>query len=367
MNNSVRNYVTELNTGILVLDESLKIMYLNSSAQSMLDISLKSSRKRELKELFYEEPDSYENFKSCLSEKSNFTKVDALLFVKGGKRLLCDYHIQHFSYDPVEEGLIIEIINKEYSHEIRERLRSQTNQEVTSAFIKGLAHEIKNPLSGIRGAAQLLSQKFPDLGLNEYTEIIINQTDRLTSLVDNILGPNRKPSFEARNVHEALENVISLVHQDLREKDIVLVKDYDPSIPDIFIDSYLLEQSILNLVNNAKEALEDSNILSPKIEVGTRVLHQEFLGEIQHKTVCKISVIDNGPGIPSDIRESIFFPMISTKVTGSGLGLSVTQGIISQHRGTVSCKSEPGKTEFSILIPVENGVPEEKKLGKIHA
>ena len=365
MDNLVKNYITELNTGILVLDESLRIQYLNTSAQSMLDTSLKASRKKELKELFYEEPDSYQNFESCLNDQSNFAKVDALLFVRGGRRLSCDYHIQPFSNQPLGEGLIIEIINKEYSHQIRERHRSQTNQEVTSAFIKGLAHEIKNPLSGIRGAAQLLSQKLPD-HLKEYTEIIINQTDRLTSLVDNILGPNRKPSFEVQNIHGALENVLTLVHQDLEEKGITLVKDYDPSIPDIFIDSYLLEQAILNLVNNAKEALVDSEVLSPEIDVSTRILHQEFLGETQPTTLCKISVVDNGPGIPDDLKESIFFPMISTKVKGSGLGLSITQGIVSQHRGTVRCNSEPGKTEFSILIPVKNSVKEEKSK-RIHA
>jgi len=365
MNNPVWNYISELNTGILVLDKSLRIQFLNTSAQSMLDTSLNASRKRELKELFYEEPDSNQKFKGCLNDKSNFAKVDALLFVKGGKRLLCDYHVQPFSNDSLGEGLIVEITNKEYAHEIRERLRSKTNQEVTSAFIKGLAHEIKNPLSGIRGAAQLLSQKLPEPHLNEYTEIIINQTDRLTSLVDSILGPNRKPSFEVQNVHTVLENVITLVHQDLQEKGITLVEDYDPSIPDIYIDSYLLEQGILNLINNAKEALVESDILSPKIQVSTRI-HQEFLGETQHKTLCKISVFDNGPGVPNDIKESIFFPMISTKVKGSGLGLSITQRIISQHNGTVRCNSEPGKTIFSILIPVEKAV-RQKESKRIHA
>ena len=352
METSINNYITELNTGILVLDESLKTQYLNPSAQSILDTSLSASHTKELKELFYEEPDNYENFLDCLNQRREFAKIDALLFLKGGKKLFCDYHIKPFSNEYYGEGLILEILNKEYSSQIKERLRTQTNQEVTSAFIRGLAHEIKNPLSGIRGSAQLLSQKLSDNGLKEYTQVIISETDRLTSLVDNILGPNRKPTFESQNIHLVLENVISLTKQDLIDNKIYLSKDYDPSIPDISLDIYLLEQCILNLVNNSKESLIEADVLSPEIKLVTRIIHQEILDDGPKKTVCKISVIDNGPGIPKDLKDSIFFPMISSKVNGSGLGLSITQGIVSQHNGTISYESERGKTEFSILIPL---------------
>ena len=360
MEKSIRNYLDELSTAVLLLDNSLKIKYLNSSAQSILDTSLKASKNKELSELFFEESECFDSFLSSLKNKNDFAKVDALLFIKGGKKLLCDYHIKSFSDKSIGEGFIFEIINRDYSHEIRERLRSQTNQEVTSAFVKGLAHEIKNPLSGIRGAAQLLSQKLPQEHLNEYTDIIINQTDRLTSLVNNILGPNKKPSFELQNIHAPLENVLDLLQQDLSESGIDLIKDYDPSIPEISIDIYLLEQSVLNLVKNAKESLEEGEVFSPEIRIVTRVLRQEFLGQTQHKTVCSISVRDNGPGIPKDLKDSIFFPMISSKATGSGLGLSITQGIISQHNGIIKCKSEPGKTEFSILIPIKHQVHDQE-------
>ena len=360
MEKSIRNYLDELNTAVLLLDNSLKIKYLNSSAQSILDTSLKASKDKDLKELFFEQSEDFDSFLSNLKNKRDFAKVDALLFIKGGKKLLCDYHIKSFSDKSIGEGFIFEIINRDYSHEIRERLRSQTNQEVTSAFVKGLAHEIKNPLSGIRGAAQLLSQKLPQEHLNEYTDIIINQTDRLTSLVNNILGPNKKPSFELQNIHAPLENVLHLLQQDLSESGIDLIKDYDPSIPEISIDIYLLEQSVLNLVKNAKESLEEGEVFSPEIRIVTRVLRQEFLGQTQHKTVCSISVRDNGPGIPKDLKDSIFFPMISSKATGSGLGLSITQGIISQHNGIIKCESEPGKTEFSILIPIKHQVHDQE-------
>lgn len=354
MDISNRHYLDELKTGILLLDGSLKVKYLNSSAQSMLETSLKASKNKGLEELFFEESENLDKFLDSLNNKTDFAKLDALLFIKGGKKLLCDYHIQSFEDNLIGEGFILEITNKDYSHELRERLRSQTNQEVTSAFVRGLAHEIKNPLSGIRGAAQLLSRKLPEDYLAEYTDIVINQTDRLTSLVDNILGPSRKPNFELQNIHAPLENVTNLLKQNLSESRIDLIKDYDPSIPEISIDIYLLEQSFLNLINNAKESLVDGEVLSPEIRIITRVLHRELLGEIQYKTVCKISVIDNGPGIPKNLKDSIFFPMISSKSKGSGLGLSITQGIISQHNGAMKYESEPGRTEFSILIPIEH-------------
>ena len=198
-----------------------------------------------------------------------------------------------------------------------------------------------------------LNQKLLDNGLDEYTNLIINQTDRLTSLVDNMLGPNKKPSFKLLNIHLPIENVFTLMKREILKDKIDFKKDFDPSIPELMIDSYLLEQAILNLVRNAKEALVLSSTSSAAIQISTRILHQEFIGEIKQNTVCKISVKDNGPGIPEEIKESIFFPMISGKETGSGLGLSITQGIISQHRGTVGFNSVDGETEFFILMPIK--------------
>ncbi len=352
-------YITDLNTGVIVLDKSLCIKYLNSSAESMLDTSSKTVVDKPLSNLFYEEPDNLKIFKDCLKKKENFFKVDTFLLLKANKKILCDYYLHPLSNDRVKNGLLLEIISKEFSSEIRDQHRRQTNQEITNALIKNLAHEIKNPLSGIRGAAQLLSQKLPDTTLDEYTNIIINQTDRLTSLVDSMLGPNKHPSLQFLNVHLPIENVFTLMKQEFIKEEIELKKDFDPSIPELMLDSYLFEQAILNLVRNAKEALILADTPSPSIEISTRIIHQEFIGDIKQKTVCKISVKDNGPGIPEEIKESIFFPMISGKDIGSGLGLSITQGIISLHKGTVGFNSIQGETEFYILMPIKacNGFP----------
>ncbi|MBJ13577.1 MAG: PAS domain-containing sensor histidine kinase [Candidatus Marinimicrobia bacterium] len=347
------NIFNELSTGVLVLDKTLKVLLLNSSAQTLLDVTKKNAKDDFIGNLFFEEPESFTVFKECLEDKRSFTKVDALLNLKSGKTLLCDYQLTPTSNSKGNNFLLIEITSKEFSSEIKERLRNQTNQRITTDFIRGLAHEIKNPLSGIRGSAQLLSNKLEEEPLKEYTNLIINQTDRLSALVDNILGPSRKPKFELENIHNILEDIISLTKNEMDSQGISISRDYDPSIPELIIDNYLLEQGVINLLKNAKEALIDSESLNPKIKISTRILHQEFLGNSFYSTVCKISITDNGPGIPENIKDSLFFPMISGKDSGSGLGLSITQGIVSQHKGVVKYESKPGKTTFSILIPVE--------------
>ena len=253
-----------------------------------------------------------------------------------------------------ENGLLLEIVNKEASSELIERYRMRTNQQISQDFVRGLAHEIKNPLSGIRCSAQLLRNKLKELDLKEYTDIIIKQTDRLTSLVANILGPNKKPDFQFQNIHYPIENVLKLVDKESGYDQIKIKKDFDPSIPDLFIDSNLIENSILNLTKNARDSLMDSETSSPELTIVTRIAYGEMIDGEKNITVCKISVIDNGPGIPEEIKDSIFFPMITGKDKGTGLGLSITQGIISQHNGNIHFNSEPKRTEFFINIPINS-------------
>tara|TARA_B100001057_G_scaffold281478_1_gene281825 strand:- start:243 stop:1346 length:1104 start_codon:yes stop_codon:yes gene_type:complete len=346
-----QSLLSELNTGIIILDASLKVKFINPSALTILDTTEKTSIGQKIDRLFYEEPESFEDFQESLDQKRSFTKTDAVLNLKKGSTVLCTY-IVHPLNEGEETGLLLEIINKEASSELIERYRMKANQQISQDFVRGLAHEIKNPLSGIRGSAQLLSNKLEKRDLKEYTDIVIKQTDRLTALVDNILGPNKKPDFQYQNIHYPIENVIKLIENESGYKNIKIVKDFDPSIPDLFIDSYLIENSILNLIKNARDALVDSESISPQINIITRVAYGEMIDSERNSTVCKISIIDNGPGIREDIKDSIFFPMITGKDKGTGLGLSITQGIISQHSGNIHFSSEPNRTEFFINIPI---------------
>lgn len=346
-----KTFLSELNTGIIILDRSLKVVSINPSALSFLDTSEMLSIGNKIDQIFYEEPDNLKSFEGSLKEHRGFTKTDALLHLKKGKKVLCNYSIHPIS-EGSQDGLLIEITNKEASSELIERYRMQSNQQISQDFVRGMAHEIKNPLSGIRGSAQLLSNKLKNVQQKEYTDIIIKQTDRLTALVDSILGPNQKPDFKWQNIHYPIENVLSLIKKESTYKKFKILKDFDPSIPELFIDSYLIENSILNLVKNARDALIESDTASPKIEIITRISHGEIIEKNRTATTCKISVVDNGPGISEDIKDSIFFPMITGKDKGTGLGLSITQGIISQHKGNIHFDSRPNKTEFFINIPI---------------
>jgi len=351
LSNLNHSFLSELTTGIVILDASLKIKYINPSALSTLDTTEKNCVSQEIDQIFFEDPESVSSFRDALEKKHSFTKTDAVLNLKRGGKILCTYIVHPLS-DENEPGLLLEIVNKEASSELVERYRMKTNQQISQDVVRGLAHEIKNPLSGIRGSAQLLSNKLMNQELKEYTDIVIKQTDRLTTLVDNILGPNEKPDFKYQNIHYPIENVLSLIENEQSYEGILITKDFDPSIPDLFIDSYLIENSILNLIKNAKEALEESNSANPKINIMTRVSHGEIIDGERNSTVCKISIIDNGPGIEEEIKDSIFFPMITGKDNGTGLGLSITQGIISQHKGNIHFSTEPSRTEFFINIPI---------------
>jgi two-component system nitrogen regulation sensor histidine kinase GlnL len=221
-----------------------------------------------------------------------------------------------------------------------------------------MAHEIKNPLGGIRGSAQLLERMLDNPELKEYTTIIIEEVDRLRNLVDKMLGPNKLPERLETNIHEVLERVRSLIMVEAAEK-LNIIRDYDPSIPEFLADKEQLIQVILNISRNAMQALlSKRQVNSPaEITLSTRAVRQFTIGHTKHRLVLHISIIDNGPGIPEDIRESLFLPMVSGRAEGTGLGLSIAQSIINQHQGIIECDSTLGKTHFSIYLPLELGAP----------
>ncbi len=221
-------------------------------------------------------------------------------------------------------------------------------------MIRGLAHEIKNPLGGLRGAAQLLARELPSEDLADYTNIIIEEADRLRNLVDNMLGPNTNPRMEPTNIHEVLERVRHLVEAE-GLGNIRVLRDYDPSIPELIGDREQLIQATLNIVRNAMQALQQHgySVENPQITLRTRALRQFTIGSHRYRLVCRVDVIDNGPGIPESVREAIFLPMVSGRPEGTGLGLSISQSIINRHRGLIECVSEPGSTVFTLNIPLE--------------
>jgi two-component system nitrogen regulation sensor histidine kinase GlnL len=241
---------------------------------------------------------------------------------------------------------------------IDQQLRGERDERVTQQveankqLMRNLAHEIKNPLGGIRGAAQLLEFELPEKGLREYTQVIIKESDRLQTLVDRLLAPHRKAHvIESFNVHEALERVRSLVLAEF-PKGLKIIRNYDTSLPDIMGDREQLIQATLNIVHNAAQALsEEISLGVAQIELKTRVARSVTIAKHRYKLAMDLHVIDNGPGIPAEMIERIFFPLVSGREGGSGLGLTLAQTFVQQHQGFIACESRPGRTDFHIQIP----------------
>ncbi|MDI9333228.1 MAG: nitrogen regulation protein NR(II) [Cytophagales bacterium] len=227
---------------------------------------------------------------------------------------------------------------------------------VNKELLRNLAHEIKNPLGGIRGAAQLLQMDLSDKSLIEYTQVIIHEADRLQSLVDRLLAPHRQPHILGTvNIHEICERVRQLILVEFPHG-LTVVRDYDASIPEFQGDREQLIQALLNVAHNAAQALEERiQNATATLTFKTRIARQVLLGKVRHKLALQLHVIDNGPGIPEEIKDRIFFPLVTGRAGGSGLGLSLAQNFVQQHAGLIECDSVPGRTDFKIVIPLQAG------------
>ena len=220
-------------------------------------------------------------------------------------------------------------------------------------LLRNLAHEVKNPLGGLRGAAQLLESELPDPALREYTSVIISEADRLQALVDRLAAPQRMPvQWQAVNIHEICERVCALVRAEFRE--VALLRDYDASMPEFRADPARVMQALLNIVRNAAQVMTGFQpTQSPHITIKTRIARQVLLRHKQHRLAAVVTVIDNGPGVPETLKERIFHPLVTGRDGGTGLGLSLAQDFIQQHGGVIEVESQPGHTEFRLQLPME--------------
>ncbi len=260
----------------------------------------------------------------------------------------------HVIVTPTEgEELIVELLPLEQQarKDREERLAEQA--QANKELIRNLAHEIKNPLGGIRGAAQLLEMEMESPELTEYTQVIIREADRLQSLVDRLLAPHRRPHVVGDvNIHEVCERVRSLILAEF-PKGLVVVQDYDTSIPEFRGDQEQLNQALLNVAHNACQALAERIALGDaRLVFRTRVARQSTFGKQRYRLALELHVIDNGPGVPDSIKDRIFYPLVSGREGGSGLGLTLAQTFVGQHHGLIECDSAPGNTDFKILIPL---------------
>ena len=355
--NLYQQLLSHQTTAVLLLDEHLQVQVLNSAAEAMLSVSGHRVIGQPLQELIDDFEGSLPALLEALTSNQPYTKREALLKPNHGADITVNYTVTPI-LDTDNGLLLIEFFTMDRWLQISREENLLWQQQTSKILTRGLAHEIKNPLGGIRGAAQLLAMELHQLkqtgpSLNEYTDIIIGEVDRLSRLVDQMIGPNRPLKFNAVNVHEVLEWIRNLLNSEAAGN-IGIERDYDPSIPEVEGNKEQLIQALLNIGLNALQALNDAQTPMPRIRIKTRTERQITIGNQRHRVVCRIDITDNGPGIPSSLRDTIFYPMVSSKAAGTGLGLTIAQHIINQHGGLIEQHSIPGETCFTIFIPLHS-------------
>ncbi|KPM68009.1 histidine kinase [Pseudomonas putida] len=349
-----RLLLDNLTTATLLLNAELRLEYMNPAAEMLLAVSGQRSHGQFISELFTESTEALSSLRQAVEQAHPFTKREAQLTSLTGQTITVDYAVTPILHQG-QTLLLLEVHPRDRLLRITKEEAQLSKQETTKMLVRGLAHEIKNPLGGIRGAAQLLARELPEEGLRDYTDVIIEEADRLRNLVDRMLGSNKLPSLAMTNIHEVLERVCSLVEAE-SQGCITLVRDYDPSLPDVLVDREQMIQAVLNIVRNAMQAISSQNELRlGRITLRSRALRQFTIGHVRHRLVARVEIIDNGPGIPPELQDTLFYPMVSGRPDGTGLGLAITQNIISQHQGLIECESHAGHTAFSIYLPLEQG------------
>ncbi|MCP3870636.1 MAG: nitrogen regulation protein NR(II) [Gammaproteobacteria bacterium] len=352
LNDCRKRILDNLSTVVLLFDQNLRLLYMNQASEIMFGVSARHMLGMEAGSMI-QCPGGQLDAKliQALTTGHPITEREVPVSLPHNQTITVDCAVIPFSRRVGESGLLIEIQQIDRHLRISREEHLLTQHQATRDLVRGLAHEIKNPLGGLRGAAQLLEAELPDPSLREYTQIIIDEADRLQTLLDRMLGPNKLPKLAEVNIHTLLERVRQLVLAESGSR-VEIARDYDPSIPDLYLDSDRIIQALLNIVRNGAQALSKGS--RGRILLRTRILRQFTIGHHRHKLVAQIDVEDNGPGIPEAIREKLFYPMVKASEEGQGLGLSISQFLINLHGGLVECQSRQGCTTFSVLLPVEN-------------
>ena len=341
----------QLTTSVVLLDSDFHVTYVNASAEALFHRSSHQLLGAEFHS-FFEHVEEVEHLvKAASLSEASVIEHDARWCVKGHKPIRVDVVAS-----PIDEsgqvGVLLEIQNIERMVRFDREEQMRKKHETTQELVRGVAHEIKNPLGGIRGAAQLLASEFEDSELIEYTNIIIEEADRLRNLVDRMLGSREAGMFSKVNIHQVVDRVYQLAQVECGKR-VLFLCDFDPSIPHIIADKEQLIQAVLNVVRNAIEALEESATPNAQITLRTRIVRQVLMGKKNVRLACRLEIIDNGPGIPEKLKSDIFYPMISGRAKGTGLGLSISQQIMHRQGGLIEHDSMPGRTSFSLYFPIE--------------
>jgi two-component system nitrogen regulation sensor histidine kinase GlnL len=320
---------------------------MNPAAEHLLGISQKRARRQSLLQLVGDSEELGSILNRALLSDSSFACELRLppTEVQPAERIL-DCRVSRYGFPGERSCLLVELSDITRRARITRENALLVQHGAGRQMIRQLAHEIKNPLGGLRGAAQLLERQLDRDALREYTTVIISEADRLADLVDTLLGPGGPPNKRLANVHELIEYVLRLIEPEAGPG-IRIVRDYDTGLPDIELDRDQMVQALLNLLQNALSALSGQG----RIRVRTRAILNFTIGDVRHPVVAAIDVEDDGPGIPPELQDSVFYPLVTGKPDGTGLGLPVAQELLSRHGGLIEFESRPGRTIFQVLLP----------------
>jgi len=336
-----------LNTAVIIIDQNLLIEDLNPAAENLLGVSQDRARGQSLLQLLGDDREIQDILMRTL--ESGVTYANELRLgrteVHAEERML-DCRVSLLRESSEKARLLVEMTDVTRRSRISRENALIIQHGAGRQMIRQLAHEIKNPLGGLRGAAQLLERQLDNDELKEYTSVIISEADRLASLVDTLLGPGGPPNKQPINIHELLEYVVRLTKPG--QERISIRRDYDPGLPLFLLDRDQMVQAFLNLLQNANRALDGQG----QITLRTRAIMNFTIGDIRHPAVVSIEIEDDGPGIPPDLQDSIFYPLVTSRPDGTGLGLPVAQELISRHGGLIEFESRPGRTVFFVRIPL---------------
>jgi two-component system nitrogen regulation sensor histidine kinase GlnL len=340
-------------TSVFLLDRDLHITYLNAAAQTLLGLSPNQALGRRITDAVRGAESLLPLFERARRGGEGVLQRELAWPAPGGVDRILDCAVTEVALGGDANGLLLEIEDITQHRRLTRENALLAQLGGSRLMVRQLAHEIKNPLGGLRGAAQLLERELLDPALREYTRVIISEADRLTNLLDCMLGPGRPPAKQLVNVHELLERVYRLLRGEAAEE-VAIDRDYDPSLPAIEVDPNHIIQAMLNLGRNAIQALSGGRVESPRLILRTRVASNVGIGGQRHRLVASIQFEDNGPGVPVEIRDTIFYPLVSGRSDGSGLGLGIAQDLVSRHGGLIEFDSTPGRTIFVIYLPMDS-------------
>lgn len=340
--------IDDIFTAVLVFDKTLRLNTINTAGENLLLLSQRKVCGQTLTDFLPGASKLAEILQRALESRQPYMEWGIELHLSGRRNIIVDCMLTPILSGDTCQEIIVELIDAQTHAKVRREENLTILHDAAHQSLQGMAHEIKNPLGGLRGAAQLLERELNGNELTEYTQIIINEADRLRNLIDRMITPNSQQTVSRTNIHEILEYVLSLVEAE-ESKALYVNRDYDPSLPPVKVDREQLIQAFLNIIRNAVQAIDEGGQITLRSRIARRTSFRQHF----YKIAVQIDIIDNGPGVPEEIESGIFYPMVTGRAEGTGLGLSIAQTLVQSHGGLIEYERDDDLTIFRVLLPIE--------------